>query len=539
MIAKTHTLAILLLLSLVIQPMFFANAQANTEVETYTGTISASNSSKNYFVHLQEGDAILVTAEALSGNLDTYIYLYSPDDDLVSSNDDRSPDNYDSALGYIALMSGAYRVRVSHYPQAVSSGDYRVTMTYGDISVLDELSSITRIQLSGEMLTRDTENFRIHYTLEGEDATTVEYVEAVAQAVEDIHEIEIVQLGWAAPPSDGVMGGNDKFDFYILNLTDALGYASPESIIGDNPNTEHIEEPRAATSYLQIDNDFSDATNSQAEAIALMRATVAHEFHHAIQFGYNVDDAHDWYYEATATWMETQAAGADQDATGYIAYAYDYPELCFGTTSDPGDGTLQYGEWTFLQFLQDEYGVDAPRILWEQIALYEGFESIELTIEPFGDDLPTLLARYRAKNLVRDYELAPLFEATVWMEERINDTGRWTYTGAGIQELGANYFGLDVADGTYYTGVTNDGGHLNLWAIGITGDEAHIRSLGRGGIIDTTPYDHTYLMVFNPVYDEDVNDCTYYDYQVDVIVGKGNIGDIDRTWSAEHFEALY
>src|SRR5690606_28323233 len=116
----------------------------------------------------------------------------------------------------------------------------------------------------------------------------------------------------------------------------ALGYSAPETIIGDNPLTREIES-RAATSYIAIENDFADVNfENRQTPITLMRATVAHEFHHAIQFGYDADEPHHWVFEATATWMETATMAKDQDATGYVAYAYTYPELCFGTGSDPG-----------------------------------------------------------------------------------------------------------------------------------------------------------------------------------------------------------
>ena len=107
----------------------------------------------------------------------------------------------------------------------------------------------------------------------------------------------------------------------------------------------------------------------------VMRSTAYHEFHHAIQFGYDGAESHTWLAEATSTWMETMAAGKDQDATGYVSTAYQYPELCFGTTAQ--DDSIMYGEWPFMQMLTDDFGPNAVKELWQQIATYDGFDALQ------------------------------------------------------------------------------------------------------------------------------------------------------------------
>ena len=516
-----------------------ALAQEET-VLTYSGYLDSQVTMKEYPLDLLEGQAVLITAEATSGDLDTMIYLLDPDGSIVGSNDDRSDETLDSALGYLVLESGSYTLQMTRYDGSDTSGNYDLRITIGDESILDELDSLTRIQLSGTTQTLDTPHFRIHYTFEGSDAITQSYLDAVALTVEEVWSIEIEQMGWPPPPQDGVLGGDNRYDVYLVDLIGsgegALGYASPESIVGDNPNTTEVVEEYAGTSYLAVENDFDDV--SGGTAISLMRATFAHEFHHAIQFGYDVNDDHDWYYEATATWMETAAVTKDEDGTGYVSYTYEYPELCFGTETDPGDGQMMYGEWPFIQMLVDMYGDTAVRELWANIGKYEGFEALEHMLEPYSATLPFILASYRVKNLARDYVLAPEFGATVWLENTITDVGRWTFTGEGIQELGANYFRVDVEPAVYYAGLVNDGGSLELWAVGVTLEKLEAMPLGRGGNFDTSNYDDVYLLVFNPIYDEDINDCTYYNYDIDLTTAKGLPGDPLLSFPAEHYEPL-
>jgi hypothetical protein len=188
--------------------------------------------------------------------------------------------------------------------------------------------------------------------------------------------------------------------------------------------------------------------------------------------------------------------------------------------------------------LTDLYGDDAVKDLWTNLAKYEGFEALEQMLAAHNMDVATTLAGYRLKNLARDYALAPQFDATVWLENVITDTGRWTYTGEGVQELGANYFSVELAPGTYYAGLVNDGGRLNLWAVGVTGEKVEAIPLGRGGNFDTAAYEHVHLMVFNPSYSEDVNDCTYARYDIDVTPAKGVPGEPIFSFPSRFYEPL-
>ncbi len=515
-------------------------AQAGTQ--TFTGNISNSQESRFYEFQLTQGQAILAVVEATSGTLDTYLILRDPAGNTVAENDDLDLGVItDSALGAVAAQTGTYELEVTRYPEGDSSGNYSLEVTIGAPNILDRLSElIVRVTLSGSEQVVDTPHFRIHYTTSGADAATAEYVRKVAQAVEDFYNIEINQLGWAVPPSDQALGGNDRYDVYITDVIGegegALGYTSPETIVGDNPNTSGVEVA-AATSYLVIDNDYANTDTS--DPTGLMRTTFAHEFNHAIQFGYDGNETHNWMYESTATWMETAAAGKDQDATGYVEYAYQYPEICFGTTSDPGDGQLQYGDWTFIQMLSDLFGEEIVPTYWEYVAEYQGWESLERMLADRGMTLPETLAAYRLKNLARDYELAPLFNATVWLENTIDETGTWTFTGEGIQELGANYYRFNMPTGVYFAGVAGNSNRLQVWAVGVLGNEKlEAIPLDRGGFFDTTSYREVYLMVFNAEYKEDVESCNYASYNLVIEEAVGIPATPRYIFPALHFQTL-
>lgn len=508
----------------------------------FDGYLDSQNPSKSYPVTLEAGQALLIVAEAVDGNLDTLVSVYDLDGNLVAQNDDRANDTLDSALGYIAAESGVHKIVVERYPTYENSGRFSLRIVVGDESVLNELESITRIQLSGPTQIYESPNFRIHYTMAGADAAlSLDYVAQVAQAAENAWRAQIDGMGWPLPPNDGVLGGDSRFDIYIKDLLDAgeeiLGSTSPDVIVGDNPNTS-AHETASASGYLIVENDFSGASTETASELGLMRTTIAHEFNHALQFGFDSADSHDWMYEATATWMETATAGEDQDATRYVANAYQYPELCFGTVNDPIQGSIQYGEWPFFQMMVDVLGADSVVRYWENVAQYDGWQSLEETLAPARFSVPNFVAAYRLKNLARDYSLAPLFDATVWLENTISSAGRWTFTGLGIQEMGANYFRLTLPAGNTYAGLVNDDGALQLFAVGVTADYINVFLLGRGGSFDSTGYDDVYLMVFNPAYDDDMTDCVYLNYDIDVSGSKLPPVQPIFSFPAANFETL-
>lgn len=513
-------------------------AQAQGDIE-YSGYLDGDIPEKIYEVTLAVGDSLLVTAEPLDGDLDTVLALFDPAGSLVAENDDRNRDTLGSAVGYTASEGGIYTVRISRYERSETSGRYTLLIQIGDASVLESLDSLSRIQLSGAAQVRDTEHFRIHYTTEGEDAATADFIEALALSVEEIWRIQIDQMGWTPPPPDGVRGGDARYDVYVANLLgigeSALGYTAPEDRLGDHPLTPQVEDA-ATTSYIVIENDFIERFYfNTTNPTSLMRTTMTHEFHHAIQFGYQPDDML-WYYEATATWMETASLIKDEDATGYVESVYKYPEICFGAETDTANGLLVYGYWLFIQALVDAHGIDAVQTLWERLAEHRGFAALEQTLAKYDSDVPTMLARYHVQNLVRQYALALKFNTTVWLEDTIDAVGRWRPLGDGVQELAANYFALDLPPDTYYAGLVNDDGQLDLWAVGVRGDEADSIWLGRGGSFDTGAYDYVYLMVFNTAYDNNVSRCAYADYSIDVSSSKEALAPVSHIWDATYFD---
>jgi hypothetical protein len=453
---------------------------------------------------------------------------------LIEQNDDinTARGNYNSGIAYTAEESGEYTATVSSYGE--TEGDYILTVTIGGEELIDELNAAksARVELSGPELTRETEHFILHYTLEGEDATTEAYVDELADMMERIWAREIEELGWPAPPSDGDIGGDGRYDVYLQSLLQdgIFGYCAPETVVGDNPNTD-FEEIHAATSFFVVENDMEEDT--RGNPLGQLFTTAAHEFHHAIQFGFDINDEK-WMYEATATWMETLVAGDDEDATPYVGGNFQSPEICFGEKS----GTYTYGHWLFLQSIADVHGMDVVQELWQNAATLDGFDPLEETLNAHDEDIPIAMARYYIQNLLLVYDLASEIDATVNIELEIDDTGTWTHSSEGVQELAANYYEIDLREGIYRVTFAEDSsdGALQLWAVGIDGDDADIIALGSDGTFSNDGYDHFYLMVFNPIYDNNLDSCEFYTYELEVEDSDDDPLPVSYSWDASNFE---
>ena len=161
--------------------------------------------------------------------------------------------------------------------------------------------------------------FRIHYTNTGADAIAYD-VNLLAQALDSSYYFEIEYLGYPPPPSDGSEGGDDKYDVYVLNLGNLYGQTWSESNVGIS----------SWTSYIEMDNDFPWYSNAipPKQPIDAARVTVAHEFHHSIQFGsyapvegvsYRSSDT--YFYELTSTSMEEFVF---DDVNDYYTYMHSY-----------------------------------------------------------------------------------------------------------------------------------------------------------------------------------------------------------------------
>ena len=228
--------------------------------------------------------------------------------------------------------------------------------------------------------------FRVHYDTEGrhavsptdDDANGIpDYIDLTMAVLDSVWILEIEQLGYNPPPSDKGLGGGDEYDAYVIELNGGYyGYAYPAS---NSVETTH--------SYLEIDNNFTDPGYKQTRGLDALRVTIAHEFHHAIQFGYYAKFDGSWWQESTSTWMEEVAYPHIDDYLQYLTYFLSEPRRALNS-GRPRELHL-YGSAIFSFFLDQRYGRELNRLIWEELGQRKSvnldhFDRVIRQVEPGG-----------------------------------------------------------------------------------------------------------------------------------------------------------
>ncbi len=540
-------------------------------VQEFTGVVDSTSEVVLYTVSARAGQVLYAHLQATSGSLDSYLGLGNSDLSQILREDDDSGGGFNAALQYTVTEDGDYTLAVTRY-DASTSGQYRLLVGLDMPAVLqgrarpsgdafvNPAGSITRAaislnglgmnltncsvlqerpRLSGPEETRDTEHFRLHYTFSGADAVTPEYAQEAYAILDMVWEREIVEFGWPIPPRDCGEGGDDRYDVYLadtLNNDDAMGITMPEAMRGDNPHTDAIETS-ATYSSLRVDNDFDGDPN----AFALLRATLAHEFHHAIQFGYDVNDyGGGWYYEASASWMETQVFPEEEDASPYVGDVFATPDRCVGSDFVSREVGLRiYGEWLLLDSIAQDYGHRAIQRLWELIGVHNGMQSLYVLADELHTTPQSIVQRYGVRNLLRAYPLASRFVGGVRVEALVERAGAVQPRQSGVEQLGVDYV-LFRRPGVYAVEV--DQPNLDMTLIGVNSKNgfAEVFSLGKQGVIDTTPYQYTYLMLLNTDQHQDGSNCVMTNWVLHVQDAQNQpvtTGEA-KIWDATHFTAV-
>ena len=377
--------------------------------------------------------------------------------------------------------------------------------------------------LSGDAKSYDTKHFRIHYTLTGDDAVSEkdadnngipDYVEQVGEAMEHAWAVQVEQWKWAAPPADGIKGGNALYDVY-LQEEDGGAYADggyDDSIIGDNPATS-IKETRSSYSYIGLDNDYTEDLDyiSQQD---LLNVTAGHEFNHALQFAYDGVEPLDWLWEATASWAEDEMYDDVNDGNLILESVFKSPDSCqtaYGGEDRVEDDGHWYGLWIFIRYLSESYGPETVRQVWETAANKDGYAIFDAVLKDNGTTLEEFFQSYSVALLTRDFEEGA--DYPVLRLEGIAESGQFTPFD-GVGQLGADYVQIK-ASGTVSVKLNSDDLHGLL--VGIKSDHVDIYDMqANKASIDTSAYDHVYLIAMNFLRPAGEEDCAFTPYTVSV-----------------------
>lgn len=202
-------------------------------------------------------------------------------------------------------------------------------------------------------------HFRIHYTSTQPDAPpSLAWVNTVAQTMDDVRTYVANNLGYRpAPTLNGA-----PYDVFLKNV----GTTSNE--FGETVSDAEVTST-SSTSYMVIDNDFS--TTEFGNQIAdytpqkALQITAAHEYHHAVQFGYNFY-FEGWYAEATSTWIEDEVYDNVNQLYSYLPGYMQNTDRSIDIRPDVSLGG-GYGRWIFNRHLAERFDLPVVREVWERL----------------------------------------------------------------------------------------------------------------------------------------------------------------------------
>ena len=199
-------------------------------------------------------------------------------------------------------------------------------------------------------------------------------------AREYIAVIDFELQNYTVPPKDDWYtnqnnGGSYHYDVYIFNLewgyygwVQAEEYAQNFSELtrGDNENSDDLEEQNAVISYMGMRNNYFDFPGIASNIIPV---TSAHEFFHAIQYGYDAFEE-GWIKEASAVWMEEVHYDDINDCYQYLSEFFLHPD--WGPNFDVGRG---YGAYIYLSYITDNhFDINFIKSFWENSVTHNSYD---------------------------------------------------------------------------------------------------------------------------------------------------------------------
>lgn len=218
-------------------------------------------------------------------------------------------------------------------------------------------------------------NFRVHFDTIGENAVSPldlnqnkipDFIDSVLFYAEDVRKFYI-DLGWKMPPLDQnpnsskekYNGGSPAYDIYIEDIGERV-YGATGSL-----HTFNIDGVEVVSSRIVINNEFGE--NFETTGYEAIKVTLAHEFHHAIQYSYpfalntRVDLL---TFEITSTFFESQYLQGNTDFFQYLRVLFSEPKL-HGFSHVSGNIISVYAYSIYMQYLNKQFDSDIIMEIWE------------------------------------------------------------------------------------------------------------------------------------------------------------------------------
>ena len=188
------------------------------------------------------------------------------------------------------------------------------------------------------------------------------WVEITLAEMEYVWTYETQTLGYREPLTDqrgSIDNDGTYFDVYLSDLG-SKGYYGYCTLDDSRLRTPYGYNDFSG--YCVVDNDFASSQFPHHTPRENLQVTAAHEFFHAIQFGYDTfEDI--WFMEGSAAWIEDEVFDEVNDNRQYLRLSQ------FKNPFRPIDhrrGLAVYGGWGFLRYLSDRFDPAVIKTAWQR-----------------------------------------------------------------------------------------------------------------------------------------------------------------------------
>ncbi len=325
-----------------------------------------------------------------------------------------------SILFILLFFSYAFAVKDILLKPITSSNDY-ITRR-----VLFKSQTENYPELKGSKIAQDEYNNFIYSThfrvIYGRGYNETDLANAILDIAENVWNREIGSFGFKAPIN------SDKYyiDIYIAN-TDAYNKAESTNITIDTAKYAGFAEIYQGnnTPYFIINPNIN---------IDILKATIAHEFFHTIQYTYGFYNVNDniwykniWFLEASAVMMEDEVYSYIND---YINYLPDYFSHTYKSIEDY-DGSIEYGKVVFAKFLREKYGIGFIKHILSSYTQNETIlQDIQKSFKDYGTTFDTAFSIYATWL----YDTSKFKEGVLYPYVAIDDF---------IENIPVGYYGIE------------------------------------------------------------------------------------------------
>jgi hypothetical protein len=213
-----------------------------------------------------------------------------------------------------------------------------------------------------EQFDSDSGFFRIHYVRSSSHAVPAadansddvpDYVEQVAAEYDAVLAFYDATLGYSLPLADD----DGRFDVYLLDFPNSAdGSFVAEQCLPDHPNR--------CTGYMIQENDFAGRNYpSRSQATRIL---ASHELFHAVQNAYLARSSV-VVSEGTAVWASETYDGTLHDFEAFVGGYLSTTEQSLALDPVGPVAAYAYGSALFFRYLDERFGRDTIRELWEAL----------------------------------------------------------------------------------------------------------------------------------------------------------------------------